>query len=100
MQLIPDFFSAHQSVALFPESDLARFAVQPAVGDDTVPRGIGAGEHVALRRAGYCGKGRREGLQPVAGGKVAQTRGVLTEQTRRESHNVDDGQGLHGGTIG
>lgn len=58
---VPEFVARDQSVVLAPEQDVAELAEVPAVGDDAVLGGGGAGEEGGLGRAGDGGKDGAEG---------------------------------------
>ncbi len=91
-QLVPEFFSAHDVVALFPEAHLGGLSVIPAVADDAMLRRRPAGKDRRLRRAGHGGKSRLVGLPAVFFRKGRELRRVRTRQGLRKSDDVENGE--------
>lgn len=86
---VPESVALDQSVVLAPEQDVAEFAEVPAIGDDAVLGGGGAGEEGGLGGAGDGGEDGAErgvGAGPPQGLEVRH----VVEEPRGEADDVDD----------
>ena len=89
---VPEFVAGDESVVLAPQQDVAEFAEVPAVADDAVLGGEGAGEEGGL---GGAGDGGQHGAERGAGAGLAERLevGHVVEETGGEADDVQDEEG-------
>ncbi len=94
---VPELVAGDESVVLAPQQDVAEFAEVPAVADDAVLGGHGAGEEGGL---GGAGDGGQDGAERGAGPGLAELLevGHVVEETGSEADDVQDEEG--GGSVG
>src|SRR5690606_40712701 len=89
---VPELVAGDEPVVLPPQQDVAEFAEVPAVADDAVLGGQGAGQE---GRLGGAGDGGQHGAEGRAGAGLAEGLqvGHVVEETRGEAHDVEDEEG-------
>ena len=92
---LPEFGPLDQMVGLPPELDLALVAKVPAVADDAVLAGPGAGEISGLHRRCHSGQHVTDVHEFAAIGQFTQPGSKLSQQVRRQPDRVNDEGFVH-----
>ncbi len=93
--LFPNLGTLHESIRLSPELDLALVAEIPAVSNDAVLSGQGAGEIRGLSGARYRGEDRLNARCFTGGLKRLQAGGVRPNEIGCQPDDVNDSGLLH-----
>lgn len=90
---VPELVALDEPVVLAPQQDVAQFAEVPAVGDDAVLGGSGAGEEGGL---GGAGDGREHGAERGVGAGLSERLEVrhVVEEAWGEPDDVEDEEGV------
>ena len=92
---VPDLRPEHEAVRLTPETDLAILAHVPAVADDAVSVGPGAGQIVGLRRAGDGGERGFHGNRHCVASPSCDRGRATRNQVARQADDIENDRLLH-----
>ena len=82
---------------MLPKLCFSKFAIEPAIADDTVFRRRFAGEIIGLRGASHCGKRGHDVRECAASAEFRDARRVFADERFGQADDIDDSEAVHAG---